>query len=92
VELLREGWPENKVVAAYCLAMARRVVDMLRRIKVEADFAVTGGIAKNRGIMVRLERELGIKALTPNFDTQIAGAVGAALFGRDLAEKKRRSS
>ncbi len=92
MELLREDWPENKVVAAYCLAMAHRVVDMLKRIKVEADFAVTGGIAKNRGVMVRLERELGIKALTPKFDTQIAGAVGAALFGRDLVEKKRRSS
>ena len=49
--LLREGWPKNKVLAAYCSAMAHRVVPLLERIGVEKEFAITGGIAKNTGVV-----------------------------------------
>jgi len=85
--LLREGWPKNKVAAAYCSAMAHRVFALLERVGVEPDFAVTGGIAKNSGVMARLEKEVGLKPLAPKYDTQIAGALGAALLGKALVEK-----
>jgi bzd-type benzoyl-CoA reductase Q subunit len=88
--LLRAGWPKEKVLAAYCLAMAHRVVDLLQRLGVEEDFAITGGIAKNIGVVSRVERELGIKALKPTLDTQIAGALGGALFARALLQKDRK--
>ena len=87
VGLLRAGWTKEKVLAAYCSAMAHRVSMLLEKINVEKDFAVTGGIAKNTGIVRRLEKELGLTALKPDFDTQIAGAVGAALFAKSLFEK-----
>ena len=61
--LLREGWPKEKVLAAYCSAMAHRVFTLLERIGVEKDFAITGGIAKNVGVVKRLEKELGVTAL-----------------------------
>jgi activator of 2-hydroxyglutaryl-CoA dehydratase len=67
--------------------MAHRVVALLERIGVEQDFAISGGIAKNVGVVSRIERELGVKALTPKADTQLAGAIGAALFAKALAEK-----
>ncbi|OAT85273.1 benzoyl-CoA reductase, bzd-type, subunit Q [Desulfotomaculum copahuensis] len=88
--LLRAGWPREKVLAAYCSAMAHRVVSLLERNGVEPDFAITGGIAKNVGVVSRIEKELGIKALKPRYDTQLAGAIGAALFGKALVEKGRR--
>jgi bzd-type benzoyl-CoA reductase Q subunit len=88
--LLREGWPKEKVLAAYCLAMAHRVVDLLERLGVEEDFAITGGIGKNVGVVSRIERELGVKALKPTLDTQIAGALGGALFARALEQKARK--
>lgn len=88
--LLRAGWPKERVLAAYCLAMAHRVVDLLERLGVEEDFAITGGIAKNIGVVSRIERELGIKALKPTLDTQIAGAIGGALFARALVQKDRK--
>ncbi len=90
--LLREGWPKEKVLAAYCSAMAHRVVTLLERLGVEEDFAITGGIAKNRGVVKRLEDELGIKTLEPRYDTQIAGAVGAALFAEALVKKQRKQA
>lgn len=89
VGLLRKGWPKEKVLAAYSSAMAHRVLELLERIKVEKDFAITGGIAKNEGVVKRLETELKIEALEPKHDTQIAGALGAALFAKALVEKKR---
>jgi bzd-type benzoyl-CoA reductase Q subunit len=89
--LLREGWPKERVLAAYCLAMAHRVVDLLERLGIEEDFAITGGIGKNIGVVSRIERELGVKALKPTIDTQIAGALGAALFARALTQKERKS-
>jgi bzd-type benzoyl-CoA reductase Q subunit len=85
--LLREGWPKEKVLAAYTAAMAHRVAALLQRIGLEPDFAITGGIAKNIGVVSRVEKELGLRALKPLFDTQIAGAVGAALLAKALAEK-----
>jgi predicted CoA-substrate-specific enzyme activase len=89
LRLLRRGWPKNKVVAAYCSAMAHRVVTLLERIGVEQAFAITGGIGKNRGVVQRIEQELHVKALAPTWDTQIAGALGAALFAHALLEKSR---
>lgn len=85
--LLREGWHKNKVVAAYSSAMAHRIVTLLERIGVEKDFAITGGIAKNIGVVKRLQDEIGITVLQTEYDTQIAGALGAALFANALAKK-----
>jgi bzd-type benzoyl-CoA reductase Q subunit len=85
--LLRSGWSKEKVLAAYCAAMAHRVAALLARIEVEEDLAVTGGIAKNRGVTKRLEDELGVEILETRHDTQIAGALGAALFGQTLVRR-----
>ena len=86
--LLREGWPKNKVLAAYCSAMAHRIVTLLEQLGIEEDFAITGGIAKNIGVVRRLEKEIGIKAMPARLDTQIAGALGGALFAQNLLKKK----
>jgi bzd-type benzoyl-CoA reductase Q subunit len=90
--LLREGWSKKRVLAAYCSAMAHRVVSLLERISVEKEFAITGGIAKNAGVVTRLERELNLDALKSKHDTQIAGALGAALFAKALVEKQRKKA
>lgn len=88
--LLREGWPKNKVLAAYCAAMAHRVVTLLERIEVKKEFAITGGIGKNSGVVKRLERELNLETLKTTYDSQIAGALGGALFAHTLETKRRK--
>ncbi len=90
--LLRDGWSKSKVLAAYCSAMAHRIYTLLERIGVEKDFAITGGIAKNSGVVTRLEKEIGFESLKSKYDTQIAGAVGAALFAKALVEKQRKKA
>ncbi|UCF59111.1 MAG: benzoyl-CoA reductase, bzd-type, subunit Q [Candidatus Bathyarchaeota archaeon] len=88
VALLRQGWQKEKVAAAYHLAMVNRIIDLLTKVGIEKDFVVTGGVAKNTGIVSRLERSLGIKPLEPKLDPILAGAMGAALFAKALYEKQ----
>lgn len=85
--LLRKGWEVNEVLAAYCGAMAERINSLIERIGVEKEFAITGGMAKNRGVIDRLMKILEIDAMKTDWDTQIAGAAGAALFGWTLVQK-----
>ncbi len=90
--LLRQGWPKSKVLAAYHAAMAHRVVNLLARIGMQKEFAITGGISKNAGIVTRLKRELGVEPLTTEYDAQLAGAIGAALFAQALLLEQRKES
>lgn len=88
--LLESGWPLNRVLAAYCRAMAHRIGELVLRAGIAKDFAITGGMAKSEGVVKRLAKELDIEILPATFDTQIAGAVGAALFAKALWEKGQK--
>jgi bzd-type benzoyl-CoA reductase Q subunit len=104
VSLLEAGVPENEIMGSYCSAMAHRIMELLNRLSVKEKFVITGGIAKNAGVVKRLEKELGTKteSLTwanPKyiergypFDTQLAGAIGAALFGNALIKMGKAKS
>ncbi len=104
VGLLQEGVPENDIMAAYCSAMAHRIVELLSRLGIEEKLAITGGIAKNIGVVKRLEQEIGVTTAElawhdPNmrdkglpFETQIAGAIGAALFSAAMLERGKVKS
>jgi bzd-type benzoyl-CoA reductase Q subunit len=87
IGLLRKGWTREEVLAAYCKAMADRIFSLVKRVGVKPGFAVTGGIAKNRGVMDRLMKQLGVERMQTRWDTQIAGAAGAALFAHALCLK-----
>jgi len=85
--LLRKGWTTEEVLAAYCRAMAERIHSLVERVGATPEFAVTGGMAKNRGVMDRLMNIIGIERARTGWDTQIAGAVGAALFAHALCRQ-----
>ena len=77
--LFRTGATESEVLAAYLFAVAWRLHGLFGRVQPSREIAFTGGLAKNPGIVKRIERELGITALTCDYDPQLAGAIGAAL-------------
>jgi benzoyl-CoA reductase subunit A len=88
--LLRRGWQVNEVLAAYCRAMANRVSELVERLGIEKEFAITGGQSKNIGLVKRLEKVLNIEPLSPgDLDAQIAGGIGAALFAKAIVDKSR---
>lgn len=83
---LRRGVSKSAVLAGACSALASRVHAMLRRVGVEEEFVISGGIARNPGVVRRLEQRLGVTARIHE-QPQLVGALGAALFARDLAAK-----
>lgn len=91
--LLRKGWTTEQVLAAYCKAMAMRIYSLIERMGgVVPEFAVTGGMAKNRGVMERLMNMIGLECAKTKWDTQIAGAVGAALFGYAFCRRQGKKA
>ena len=84
---MRKGWTIEEVLAVYCKAMAERIYSLVERLGVNPEFAITGGMAKNRGVIDRLMPLVGLKVMKTKWDTQIAGAIGAALFGYALCKR-----
>lgn len=83
--LLRRGLDKASVLSGLHTAISNRVYNLLRRVGVEPEFVITGGIARNIGVVKRMEEKVGLKALLPD-EPQIVGALGAALFARDRLE------
>jgi ferredoxin len=48
-------------------------------VSIEKEFSITGGIAKNKGMVAKLRDKVGLEPLLCD-DPQIVGALGAALF------------
>ncbi len=85
IHCLRQGVPKADILAGLNEAIATRCLGLLKRITIERDFAITGGIAKNRGMVARLADKLGLSpVLSP--DPQLIGAIGAALFAQARCE------
>jgi activator of 2-hydroxyglutaryl-CoA dehydratase len=59
---------------------------MCKRIGVDRDVAVVGGVALNRGFVKILEEEMGFEILVPDVP-QIIAALGAAIIARENVEK-----
>ncbi|MBI2856811.1 MAG: benzoyl-CoA reductase, bzd-type, subunit Q [Chloroflexi bacterium] len=92
IGLLRRGWSKPEVLAAFFAALAHRVSALIQRLGVQKEFAISGGIAKNTGVVTRIEKELGVTAVEIKPDPQIAGALGAALLAGDSLLRSRRQA
>jgi len=58
----------------------------LKRVGIEGVCMMTGGVAKNSGVVRSLEEKLGTK-LYISEEPEIVGALGAALFALENLEK-----
>jgi (R)-2-hydroxyacyl-CoA dehydratese activating ATPase len=90
ITLLNEGVDVRDIAAGINEAIAARLASLARKVGVEPEVAVSGGCAKNRGLIVALEKKLGVEVKALGMDPQIIGALGAALLaGRKLEEGGR---
>ncbi len=82
LDLIRSKVPVEQLIAAYHEAMAKRIGTLVARSGVEKEFVIIGGLAKNPGIVDRLEKSLKMSRLSPKpeWDPALAVALGAALF------------
>jgi predicted CoA-substrate-specific enzyme activase len=83
---LSEGAGVAEIVAGLHEAIAGRVVNMTRHLGIEKDVVVTGGGAKNIGLIKAIAGKVGFDVLTPP-EPFITGALGAALIGKDFYDR-----
>ncbi len=82
IAYLRKGAARADILAGLHEAIAQRSLNLLKRISIEKDFAITGGISKNKGMVRKLTEKVGLEPLMCE-DPQLVGALGAALFAKE---------
>jgi len=60
-------------------AIARRIVSMIRRVGVNPDIVILGGVAHNPGFVIAVKRELGVAEVRIPDQPEFGAAVGAAV-------------
>jgi len=84
--LLQNGWSKDEVLAIHSAALSHQAAMLVKRLGIEGDFVVAGGVAKNVGVVRRLEKELGVKSVVLKPDPQLSAALGAAVFANDFVK------
>jgi len=78
VSLVHAKTPKADIARAIHEAIATRTTSMARRVGVEKDVVLIGGVAKNPAVVERLSHHLGMEPLVPE-DPQLVNALGAAV-------------
>jgi len=80
VSRIAEGASPADILAGVHKAMSAKIANLTIRLGLARDCAVTGGGAKDIGLIRTLETELGVELLVPE-EPRISAAIGAALLG-----------
>ena len=87
---LAQGIPVSDLLAGVHHSLADRISRMINRLRVEEEVIVTGGGAKNKGLLKALSEQLGHEVLVPD-EPLITGALGAALMGKEIVKQARQN-
>lgn len=79
VGLVAQGYETADIVRGIHRAIASRAAALAGRVGVAPQVVMTGGVAKNMGVVAELSTKLKIHISVPD-DPQIVGALGAALI------------
>ncbi len=79
ISLISKGEKRENIIAGIHESIAARVVAMAGRIGLSAPLMMTGGVAKNKGVVKALENKTGY-SIEVSEKTQVTGAIGAALL------------
>ena len=88
VGLLAQGVDKRALSLGLLDSVASRAEGMLRRVGLHEPVAFTGGVSRSRSLVRLLEKRLGC-AVRVSPDSQLAGALGAALLARKQALRGR---
>jgi predicted CoA-substrate-specific enzyme activase len=85
ISLLNDGHDSLDIFAGVASAVAEKIAGMVRRVDVEPEVVMVGGVARNSLVVRNLENRLGLKlADLGGVDPQVIGAYGAALLAGDM--------
>ena len=83
ISLIARGEKRPDIIAGIHESIAARVSSMLARIGVAEPVMITGGVARNEGVVDALTRKLGVRIAVSPY-AQVNGAIGAAVLASSL--------
>ncbi|MFW6125610.1 MAG: acyl-CoA dehydratase activase [Chloroflexota bacterium] len=78
--------PNEEIIAGIYYSVVSRLMVLCKRVGIEKDVAVVGGVAQSRGLVNMLEQEIGFEVLVPE-TPQVVPALGAAVLAREGVER-----
>lgn len=82
ISFISKGYSRREILRGLHEAIAKRIYNLSKRLRIKEKIVFTGGVAKNSGIKGFLEELFNKEIIVPD-EPQIVGALGAALFARD---------
>jgi (R)-2-hydroxyacyl-CoA dehydratese activating ATPase len=83
ISLISKGAKREDIIAGIHASIASRVMAMGKRIGISAPIMMTGGVAKNVGVVKALEEKFSMPVIVSEY-AQVNGAIGAALIAATL--------
>ena len=87
ISLFSQGLPREDIINAAHQAICERIAGMIGRVGLAEKVFFCGGVAKNSGMVQKLEQVLGIGLALPE-DVETVGAIGAALLAVKAARQQ----
>jgi len=89
VSRVAEGASKEDLLAGLHRALASQILSLMERAGIEEDCALSGGGAKDAGLVMSLQEKLGMEILVPE-EPQNLAALGAALIAQEKAALKTK--
>ena len=83
ISLISKGERRENIIAGIHESIAARVAAMANRVGIVPPVVMTGGVAKNRGVVKAMEKKLGISIEVSPY-AQVNGAIGAAVLAMGM--------
>ena len=90
ISLLAKKNAPEEVAAGIQAAVAKRVFSLTRRVGFQPLATLTGGCAKNAGLVKALEKLLREKIVPLSINPQLMGALGAAILARRKGSNSKK--
>jgi len=91
ISRVAEGASKEDILAGIHIALAAKIHSMVERVGLEKDCVMTGGGAKDIGLVKSLEREIGGALLVPT-EPYITGALGAWVIAHESSMARQPES
>ncbi|MDY6969292.1 MAG: acyl-CoA dehydratase activase [Spirochaetota bacterium] len=86
ISLFAKGHNKSDIAAGIADSIARRITGLVGQVGLKEKVAMSGGVAKNKGVVQSIEKRIGAK-LNISEEPQIVGAIGAAIAASERIAK-----
>jgi predicted CoA-substrate-specific enzyme activase len=89
ISFIAQGVEAVDIIAGIHESIASRIVSLSLKVGLKEDITLTGGVAKNTGVIEAIKKKLGIEIKKLSLDPQVIGALGAALIAEEKYSSKK---